>query len=114
VADETEKYEGEHLKIGNKVFIVPSLTVKQARDLWPKIINLNKGIDETNLPEKHRDSLEIVLASLKRNYPALTFEELEDMIDLRQMKPVMQAVMGQSGLGPVPGLVPGAAPKSVS
>jgi hypothetical protein len=40
------------------------------------------------------DLLEICLAALKRNYPEITLEELGDIVDLGNFKPLVAAVMG--------------------
>ena len=39
-----------------------------------------------------------IFASLKRNYPDLTQDELEDVLDVGNMKQAFNAVMGTSGV----------------
>ena len=42
--------------------------------------------------------VDVVHAAVIRNYPALTKEEVEDLIDLGNAAVIIKAVMGQSGL----------------
>lgn len=102
------KYEGETVNIGGIDYVVPGLTVKQARALWPKIVSLNKGITEENVTEKYADAVAIIHAGLSRNYPDITFEQAEELVDMRNLAKLVLIVSGRSGLiGP--GLEPAAA-----
>ena len=94
----TVRFEGQTVNLGGQEYVVPSLSVKQARALWPKILELNKGITEENLPEKHGLSVEVIHAALTRNYPDLTRDELEDLVDMRNIRVLMALVSGQSGI----------------
>lgn len=95
---ENIKFDGEAMKIGDRTFVVPSLSVKQARTLWPEILELNKDISIENFPDKLDKALPIIHAALSRNYPDLTVEELGDLVDIRNFRPLMRAIAGQSGV----------------
>jgi hypothetical protein len=90
------KFEGTEVKLGDKTFVVPALTIGQARRLWPEILEMNDGITAANLPDKQSKWMDIVHAALSRNYPELKREELEELVDLRSIKKLMMIVMGNS------------------
>ena len=49
------------------------------------------------------DIIDISLAALRRNYPALTRDELAELIDVENVQRVMEAVMQISNLVPTAG-----------
>ena len=106
-ADEVP-FEGRTIKLGGRVYVIPSLTMKQAKQLWEDIKSLNKGITEDTLLQKYDTALKIIHAAMVRNYPKLTVAELEDLIDLNNLKQVIAIVSGVSGIAN-PGGGPGAA-----
>jgi hypothetical protein len=97
------KVEGETIHIGGREFVVPSLSVRQAKKLWPSILELDKGITVENLPEKYELAIPIIHAALSRNYPDLTQDELEDLVDVKNLRQLLLVVSGQSGIKPKPG-----------
>ena len=101
------KFEGETVRLGDKEYVIPSLSVKQARRLWPTILKLNEGITEANLPEKYGLAVEVIHAALSRNYPDMTPAEVEDLVEIRNLRKLILIVSGQSGMNG-PGLEPGA------
>jgi hypothetical protein len=94
------KFEGEKVRVGDRDLIVPSLSVKQARRLWPEILELDKGITPANLPEKFGQAIPIIHAAISRNYPDITADELEDQIDVKTLRKLLLIVSGQSGMTP--------------
>jgi hypothetical protein len=101
----TLKFDGEKVRLGGREYVLPSLSVKQTRQLWEKIRGLNKGITEDSLPDKQHDAVEVIHAALSRNYPSMTFEEAEDLVDMNNMRRLLLVVSGLSGL-----TVPGSGP----
>jgi hypothetical protein len=106
--DEKPKYDGELVRIGDRDFVVPALSVKQARNLWPEILEMDQGITKVNLPDKQSKMIEIIHAAISRNYPNITKDEIEDLIDLRSIRKLMMVVMGNSELPMVPPVEPAA------
>ena len=92
------KYEGVVIRLGGRDLTIPSLSVGQAKRLWPQILELDSGITVQNLPQKHEQSIEIILAAVNRNYPEITREQLEEWIDLGNIRRVLLVVSGQSGM----------------
>jgi len=95
---EDVKFDGQEVKLGAKKYIVPSLSVKQAKLLWPQILELDKGITIENLPTKWEIAIPIIHAALKRNYPNLSQEEVEEFVDIKNLRQLLLIVSGQSGI----------------
>ena len=104
------KFDGEIVRIGDRDFVLPSLTVKQAKQLWPQMLELDKGITPENLPTKYEDALKVIHAALARNYSEVTMEALEDLVEIKDLRRLLLVVSGQSGMRTAPGgAVPDAA-----
>lgn len=96
------KFQGKAVKIGETEYIIPSLSVKQAKKMWPQILDLDKvggSVEEIkqSMPKKFDDMLAIIHAALSRNYPDVTVEQLEELVSIHQVKDLMLIVSGQSG-----------------
>lgn len=89
--------EGVKVNIGDSTYIVPPLSFKALRLLKGKLRLLT---DIGNIPEDEQlDAvLDVVLMALNRNYPMMTREDLEDIIDLANLRVLITAIMGVSGL----------------
>lgn len=88
------KYEGVSMKIGGRELVIPPLSLKQVQKLYPTIEALQKESD----PLKSMEAVSLVVhAALKRNYPEMTLDEVDDMLDLGNFKAVIETVMGVSG-----------------
>lgn len=85
------------MQIGGIDRIVPSLSVNQAKRLWPTILELNKDIAIEEFPNKLEQALPIIHAALTRNYPEISLEDLGDWVDVRNFRKIMRAIAGQSG-----------------
>jgi len=95
------RFEGVTVRIGNHDWVMPSLSVKQAKKFWPEILemdNLDRNLKGGDIPVKVFDAaIPIIHAALSRNYPSLTVEQVEDMVSLSQLKQLLLIVSGQSG-----------------
>jgi hypothetical protein len=91
--------DGLVLKIGEQEFIVPAVNfkgVKRIEKLLKKLCDIPaKGgvlnIDQVDI------ITEIVLIGLQRNYPDLTKDQLEGILDFNNIQRVLEAVTGQAG-----------------
>ncbi len=93
----TVKIPGVLLQIGGRHFVVPPLNFRSLRQIQPKLSSLTSGGAVPDVEQL--DSInEIVHLALSRNYPELTREELEDLIDLDNLRDLIGAIMGVSGL----------------
>lgn len=94
-----ELIPGNIVNIGGKDYTVPPLSFKQLRRLLDKI-TLIGTIEGVPSDEQMGAIVEVVHTALARNYPDLTPEQVEDMLDLGNSGKVVQSVMGASGLEP--------------
>lgn len=91
------KHEGKTIILDGREFVLPSLSVNQARKLWPGILDLNKGLTVDQFPSKLDVVLNVIHAALSRNYPDLTIEQLGDMVDANNSGEILYEVAAQSG-----------------
>jgi hypothetical protein len=83
--------------MGGRDWLVPPLTLGQLRRLMPKVRQLTEI--GASMGEAQIDVLvEIVVAALQRNYPEVTTETVEDLLDLGNAGAVLNAVLTGSGL----------------
>jgi hypothetical protein len=95
---------GVKIVLGESEYIVPPLSLGQLRrfkDEFKKVDDARKAA--TSLGDDQffavlDGSMPIILAALQRNYPSLTQEVLDNVIDIGNFQDVMQAVMAASGL----------------
>ena len=88
------KHDGTIVTIGEDKYIVPPLSLKS--------IKKHQGDFETMDKKTPLEMLEvtsqILHESLSRNYPEITQDQVDDMVDMNNMGQWMQAIAGASGL----------------
>lgn len=90
--------EGKAINLGGTEYIVPPLNLGQIRRLQKEIESIGK-LDAANLDDNAVDTmLKIIHTGLSRNYPEMKKEQLEDLVDLGNLRAVTEAVLGVSGL----------------
>jgi hypothetical protein len=90
---------GMAVAMGGQDWIVPPLTLGQLRRLMPKVRQLTEigaSMGETQIAVL----VDIVAAALQRNYPDITPEKVENLLDLGNASVVLNAVLTGSGLKP--------------
>ena len=98
MSNQEPKYDGVPITVGGKTYIVPPLNFKRIKKLAPMLGRLNELPDnKIPTPEELGDFLQIVHLALTRNYPEMTMDEVEEMVDLGNLKFIMASVMGVSG-----------------
>jgi len=94
-------FDGQLIKLGNREFVIPPLNWRRIRKLMP-ILERMKGITAggglTITEPMLDDCLTVIYEAVSRNYPDITRDELEDLVDLGNAPKVIMAVMGLSGL----------------
>lgn len=91
--------DGTTVRMAGQDYTVPPLSFKQLRNLrgtFEQIASVKDGAIPTD--EQIGAMIDIVHAALTRNYPELTKEQVENMIDLKNMQTIVTAIMGVSGL----------------
>ena len=90
--------EGVQISLGGKEYIVPALNFRQLRELKEPMSKLNATANGIPDDVAFDAGLSIIEAAIKRNYPDITREQVEEMIDLSNFKIILPAIMGASGL----------------
>ena len=107
---------GVAVAMGGQDWIVPPLTLGQLRRLMPKVTKLTE-IGASMGEAQINVLIDIVAAALQRNYPEMTPDKVENLLDLGNASAVLNAVLTGSGLKPggaamgeasAPGTSPGA------
>jgi hypothetical protein len=106
------RFPGERVRLGEQEYVIPSLSVKQAKELWPDILQINQGLTVETLPQKYELIIKVLHAAFTRNYPNITVDQLNDLVDLGNIKKLQLIVMGQSGFK-VPGTEPAAVERTM-
>jgi len=92
--------EGEVLKIGEQEFTVPAINfkgVKKIEKLLKKLMEI-PAVGGILTVDQIDVMTEIVLVGLSRNYPDLTKQQLEEILDMNNIQTVIEAITGQAGL----------------
>jgi hypothetical protein len=90
-------YDGVAVRLGARDWIVPPLNLRQLRRLAPKFALL--GSVGAGMGDEQIEALiEIAHASLARNYPDLTPDQVAELIDLANAGALVKAIVGASGL----------------
>lgn len=80
--------EGATVSMGGKEWVVPPLSLAQLTVFLPRV-------QELQIANKQLQALvEIVAAALQRNYPEVTPEQVENILDLGNVSPVLNAILG--------------------
>jgi hypothetical protein len=89
-----EMIPGIKIPMGDHEYEVPPLTLGQLRRLQARTADLSSG----DAGKVMMAICEIVQAAMSRNYPNITVENVEELIDLGNREKVIAAVLGSSGL----------------
>jgi len=88
------KIDGVTMKLGGEDYVIPPLNFRQLKNLYPVIEGMQ---GETDPLKRFEAVVKITHAALSRNYPEITLETVEDLIDLNNLKSLIDAIMGISG-----------------
>ncbi len=86
--------KGTEVELGGTVYIVPPLNLAALERFQDRLESYAGGIDR----ESVKFVVEVAHASIKRNYPDMTVDQLKELIDLGNIQEVFGAVMNVSGL----------------
>lgn len=88
-------FPGTPIQIGNKTYVMPSLSLNGLIKAKP----LFEGLDFQNIDEVTLTKMaELAHLGFARNYPELTVEVLMDLIDLSNIKEILETVVQVNGL----------------
>jgi hypothetical protein len=92
------QFEGCVVHFGGADWVAAPLTLGPIKRLTPVLKRLTAKDAAADPLEQLGDVVQLVHASLVRNYPGLTVGQLEDAIELSALPAVVQAVLQVSGL----------------
>lgn len=78
---------GTIVQLGDKEYVVPPLLLGAVEALRPQIDSLAKPFGSEQIDAV----LKVGLAAIRRNYPEMTREQLESVVDLSNMEELMAA-----------------------
>jgi hypothetical protein len=88
---------GVSVAMGGQEWMVPPLTLGQLRRLMPQVRQLTE-IGASMGEEQIWVLVDIVTVALQRNYPDMTQDKVENLLDLGNAAAVLNAVLTGSGL----------------
>ena len=90
------RFLGVTKNLGGADFVVPPLSLGQLKRLQP----LLRSMGEAD-PEAQIDLMsQVIFSSLSRNYPAITQDEVDDLIDVGNVADIFAVVVSVSALEP--------------
>ena len=90
-----ELIEGAAVRIGETTYVCPPISVRQYRQHRDKLHRL-AAVAGLPSDDELTAIVAVLHAALSRNYPDLTVEQLEDMIDVGNIAALIRAVTGQA------------------
>jgi purine nucleoside permease len=95
---EEVKYHGVPVFMDGREWIVPALGVKQFKE-HHKALTADMGeLTAENFINKLDQTLPIIAAALRRNYPDITIDKLEEMVDMATFPILLKAIAAASGM----------------
>ena len=95
------KYEGQEVKVGGEVFIIPPLSfgILKRHKVFIESIGKTRDDGTSKTPLEDLPGICMVVhEAIKRNYPEITLEQVEDLIDMNNFGTIFNAIMQNSGL----------------
>lgn len=90
--------EGKTINLGGEDYVIAPLTLGQIRSMQKEIESIGR-FDAKTLNDGALDiMIKVIHAGMSRNYPEITTEKIEGLIDLKNIRDVVEAVLGVSGL----------------
>lgn len=95
---EKQLIEGAKIKMGGKEWVVPALNFRQTRELQGQIKTIgNIPEDGEPLSTEIIDAVSAVAhAAISRNYPDITVDDVDTMLSVNLIGPIVAAVFGVS------------------
>ena len=93
--------DGISVTIDGNELIIPALNFASIRRLRPQIDALAMMPLSAGLSDEQIDTvITIIHTALVRNYPAITKADVEEMLTIANVRPIVNAIMGISGFVP--------------
>lgn len=89
------EFDGIEVKLGKKIYVAAELNFFSLKKLAPKIATL---VDMT-FEDRIDVMLQTIHASLIRNHPEVTLEEVQRTISFSNAEPIFKMILETSGMG---------------
>lgn len=101
--------EGVAVRLGGRDYTLAPITLGDLVRLGPAFQRIEEAAKGASLtPEQGAAVIDVVHASARRNHPALTRDQVGELLDLGNLRAALAAAMGASGLVQTP-VAPGEA-----
>jgi hypothetical protein len=91
---------GAVITLGGTDYTVPPINIRVS--YMPEMDVLCKPEGEVPFGDYVKASSTVLFALMQRNYPDMTRDQFNDLIDLPMLRPIMSGMMQVSGYGPRP------------
>ncbi|MFG7180669.1 hypothetical protein ACGYQ5_14170 [Burkholderia pseudomallei] len=89
--------KGIDVTLGRETYVVPPLNFRLLQELADSIAIVNKGGSFVADAETRNAFVDVIHASVQRNYPDVTREQIVDALDVSNAQTAMLALLGVSG-----------------
>lgn len=89
--------DGVKVSMGGRDFVVPSLTLKSLKSLSSKLEILS-SMGGIPTPDQIDAMVSVIHCAMVRNYPELSTQDVEELLDLSNLQTTFLSVMAASGL----------------
>lgn len=93
---------GASINFGGTDYIVPPINLRVAYGMEEQIKTICKPEAEVDFADYVSASSAILFALMQRNYPELSRDAFNDLIDLPMLRPIMTGMLQISGYAPRP------------
>lgn len=95
--------DGIRIVMAGVEYVIPPLTIGQLKRQRPTIerlaqVKIEQGSISSLSDDLFNDFSEIIREAMSRNYRDITIDDVQELLDLKNVQPVIAAVMGISGL----------------
>jgi hypothetical protein len=88
---------GLEITMGGKDWVIPALTLKQVREIHPRLIALDLKNDPLS-GEAIDVAIDLVHLGMSRNYPEITREEVGELVDMANFPKIAAYLLGRAEL----------------
>ena len=88
---------GTHVTVGGHALVIPSLNFRQLKQFNDQLVRF-RSVSADSAYDDLTSVIPVIHAAISRNYPSITLEDLEDLVDLGNYRSIIEAVMAVSGI----------------
>jgi hypothetical protein len=93
----THKIPGVEIALGENTYVVPPLNFRLLQEYSTQLALVNQGKSFLTDPDTAVAYVDVITASLQRNYPDLTRDDVLDRLDIKNAQAAILSILGISG-----------------